>query len=648
MDFAVESHFNKIVHLLDKSDKLNVKEFFDQNVFSGRSGFGEVRENLKTQLTLTKSSISETVRCCLEEWHSHTNSTYLGGKVQWRVQKACKPELLTQAWLKFYQILKTFDVVTNAGSEEFSSLHLCEAPGAFITSLNHFLQQSSASEENRTKWRWRATTLNPHYEGNPGLEMVSDDRFIIKTLDNWDFGPDGLGDLKNSETGKHLADLGPFNLVTADGSVDCQDNPGEQENTVASLLACETTTALSALAIGGNFVIKTFTWFEWSSWSLLSLLCHCFEAVTAIKPVCSKEGNSEVYLVCLNFQGLPKDVTSLLWDHYGKPLNVENIPEKISKRILEASTFFNELQHSAIKSNLKYFQNPKIYRSAKMNINCMQNEIASSFLERFDLSYPVQNSICGNTNFQRLIRPAYPWSPDQTHLIRSSLQKMDYSQAKDVLETVVSSLSPVTAEEETFTLPSEIPVIQCELQLKYGTPYKTLTNSRFCAPLLLQLHNYSRNLYCNIVPVPDGINFIVGRLWKKSIWNSLQTLGLQQKFVLNGFNLFTLVDVGILVLLRQDFEQCVLTEVTPEGSTFEFTGFKGASAKLESALICDEVNEKEQQLLEVVPLSLILDSDLHPLVERANQQTVLRLAQATLALLPENRGPGGGQLTVLL
>ena len=32
----------------------------------------------------------------------------------------------------------------------------------------------------------------------------------------------------------------------------------------------------------------------------------------------------------------------------------------------------------------------------------------------------------------------------------------------------------------------------------------------------------------------------------------------------------------------------------------------------------------------------VADGDLHPLVEQANQQTVLRLAQATLALLPEN------------
>lgn len=47
-------------------------------------------------------------------------------------------ELCTQAWVKFYEVLSSFKIVPDT---DFCSLHLCEAPGAFIAALNHYLQQ---------------------------------------------------------------------------------------------------------------------------------------------------------------------------------------------------------------------------------------------------------------------------------------------------------------------------------------------------------------------------------------------------------------------------------------------------------------------------------------------------------------------------
>jgi hypothetical protein len=50
--------------------------------------------------------------------------------------------LFLQAWCKFYENARSFILVppTVVNTECLNSVHLCEAPGAFITSLNHFLK----------------------------------------------------------------------------------------------------------------------------------------------------------------------------------------------------------------------------------------------------------------------------------------------------------------------------------------------------------------------------------------------------------------------------------------------------------------------------------------------------------------------------
>ena len=79
-----------------------------------------------------------------QKWHQHTASTNHAGAIFHRVKNDINPELLTQAWLKFYECLVQFDVVSSnnisLSNNGFHSVHLCEAPGAFIASLNHYLK----------------------------------------------------------------------------------------------------------------------------------------------------------------------------------------------------------------------------------------------------------------------------------------------------------------------------------------------------------------------------------------------------------------------------------------------------------------------------------------------------------------------------
>lgn len=63
-------------------------------------------------------------------------------------------------------------------------------------------------------------------------------------------------------------------------------------------------TVLQILSVGGNFILKIFTFFRHETVSLLYILCAFFGHVSVTKPESSRPGNSEVccldLLLCLS------------------------------------------------------------------------------------------------------------------------------------------------------------------------------------------------------------------------------------------------------------------------------------------------------------------------------------------------------------
>lgn len=129
-------------------------------------------------------------------------------------------EIGTQAWAKMYELLSNYPLI-NSSQEKSFTLHLCEAPGGFISALNHFLVTRSkfilviesflsyhlSDETVNIDWQWFAQTLNPYYEHDASTAsmLIDDDRLIFHTIDDnhWDFGIDNTGNIMSDVNINH-------------------------------------------------------------------------------------------------------------------------------------------------------------------------------------------------------------------------------------------------------------------------------------------------------------------------------------------------------------------------------------------------------------------------------------------------------------
>ncbi|XP_070571346.1 cap-specific mRNA (nucleoside-2'-O-)-methyltransferase 2-like [Ptychodera flava] len=454
----------------------------------------EVMSELKKQLNATKSLLSDKD---IEQWHEHTMFTNKAGRIVPQIRAQFKPELCTQAWCKFYEIICTYDILPKAAVEsgQLYTVHLCEAPGAFITSLNQYLKRNNVDVE----WNWIASTLNPYYEGNDLSSMIPDDRFIYGTLDHWYFGEDNTGDVTNVKLMMGLVEsckLSDVNLITADGSIDCQSDPAEQEALVSHLHYCEVITALQCLSPNGNFVLKMFTFFEQSSVSLMYLLNCAFQLVHVFKPATSKSGNSEVYVVCLNFLGKSElqEYFPKLVEKFGAAKSKclflpEDIPPSFTEQLIECAKEFKEYQCTTIDSNIKLHTSMSLQE--KRHIEQVRDCCLQMYIERFDVDYiPREQQICPDLYTQEYYLRNQILCGNKTRHLGSFNDRRNEFHWRRHLEVAADGW--ILNEKEDFMLSKSVDLKKDEIsdfKTVNGKCLKRIRSSRVSPPKLLSDFN---------------------------------------------------------------------------------------------------------------------------------------------------------------
>ncbi|XP_015438040.1 PREDICTED: cap-specific mRNA (nucleoside-2'-O-)-methyltransferase 2-like [Dufourea novaeangliae] len=600
------SHFKKLTKNEHENNPFNKRFLINdgkcyslpepQKMFNDPIWLVDQLQALKNKLNDVKSFLNI---YNLTEWHSHTKLRNIAKDVMPRLKREIQPELLTQAWCKFYEIVSSFPLVPishiNNNNKHFKSIHLCEAPGAFITSLNHWLKIN----EPNIQWDWIATTLNPYYDGNPLSLMCTDDRFIRHTLSHWYFGADGTGNIMNL---KNLDELIRFSephndifLVTADGSIDCTDVPGEQENVVAHLHFCETVAALHLLHTGGSFLLKVFTIFECHSVCLIYLLCCCFNEVSMVKPATSKEGNSETYIVCTHFKGpsffLP--YSEKLRQYYEcspekAMFNKNDIPSAFIEKIIECSEFFKSRQITAIQNNIITFHsdNTKKLRDIKQ----IQHMVADKYITYYNLRVLTSGEIVGNVKLkgcrsvntcQRPIQESYNDRCERKHLAPWDQLKAFFNDSTKI-EIHTQSDKPI--QFDSIELPED-------LQITSGKLFRRIRSSGFCNDNVLKMQNSTDDILVNMghniqFPSTENINQLKEVLNQSGhkllifqytddhdshkiinkIYDAVQNLDIGDTLVLTGYSLLSYLNVGLLYVMRCTFESLKLNLCNKTGA----------------------------------------------------------------------------------
>ncbi|ALC42332.1 aft [Drosophila busckii] len=490
--------------LIDEVEQLFSKKFeyqkpvketwtlpLEQSLFSEFYQY-ESLQTLKEELNAVKSKLNN---YGVQEWSSHTNRRDPSGEISWRLKNKTNAEFVTVAWCKLYECLHRYPLVKKP---DLNSLHLCEAPGAFIAALNHYLH--SIHTKNQIKWRWRGTTLNPYYEGNALNEMVTDDRLIYHTLDNWLFHEDLTGNLLDVNNIQHMTEScasefpAGVQLITADGSIDCSAQPDCQEEIVMRLFCAEILSALSILGAGGNFLIKMFTLYEASSVCLLYMLNCSFQQVHLFKPATSKRGNSEVYVICLNYQpqtaGLPRllDAMRLKLADPQNPLAMPLIAKSLIPKdfLLQheiACRRFLQLQVQAIESSIyAYESKDRVYLN---HLHQLRGYVTDMYYKRYKVRelppehYLVQGEQL-NTSLGFTV-PYYGGSFTEREIMRQGdILKQIYCLRRDL-----NQLEKCPSGNGCFTHRKQLGD-RLTLEPLKATPVQTLQSSLFASePVLL-------------------------------------------------------------------------------------------------------------------------------------------------------------------
>ena len=306
---------------------------------------------------------------------------------------------VSQAFLKLYEILMSFDLFKNFDS--VNSFHICEAPGQFIVATGHYM----TSHVKNKKWNWYGQSLNHNSEANIkkyGSGIFADSYGLMKKFpNNWIFGPKNTGDITDIDNINYYAkNYNNINFITSDCGLTKENLDGyvHKEHSMSNLTLCEILFLLKILQKNGCFVIKVFMPIKSKiNVSLLYILYQSFEKLCIYKPQMNP-GSLEVYVVGEGYKICDNNtlnkIETLAQSDIKKIDNNEYIipvPDEFIKMHIDMTETMLEGAKAHILRKMFLYQYPDFFEKNKINLEKLQNDICVEWTKKFKLTYEKNN-----------------------------------------------------------------------------------------------------------------------------------------------------------------------------------------------------------------------------------------------------------------
>ena len=265
------------------------------------------------------------------------------GQLKKRLSKQFRLQVVTNATLKLYEMLNTFQLIAvPPKGQRLRVRAFCNAelPGAFLIALNSYVLGLLTQRvgQGQIDFDWVASSYLPEAAGS-GSTILDDEYGIYAShRDRWFMGPrpnampEGepavSGDVTDSSVVAAIADAvhvrypelpaesihSGATLYTSDAGIDVSGDYNRQEEHTALLNFGQIVCGVLSLAPGGVLVTKQYSFLTEFNREVITVLSPLFDCLRIIKPVTSRPANSEVYLVGTGFRGVSRAMADGLLD----------------------------------------------------------------------------------------------------------------------------------------------------------------------------------------------------------------------------------------------------------------------------------------------------------------------------------------------
>ena len=310
-----------------------------------------IDDNILSELTELKSNISKYNPKLWKKCVCLANSYEL-------VPHLDKIKRISRSFYKLLEIIFKYNLFYNHSPRV---LCLCEAPGGFAECIHYIIPQAKLKVQSK---------LDSYIQFS---KKIPKDSIIYESI--------GKGNIFHPKTKEDIYKrtiYEKFDIITADGGIDCSNNYSKQEVMNFPLIKTEIEIALSCLKDNGVFIFKVYDIHTYKTFNLLKMNIYPnFRKVEIFKPRTSRPCNSEQYFICIGYKGLS---TSDITIQQIKEIN-NNIAKIQIESLKETHTLCKQ-----IGTKKKLYKNTQLLMS-----KYFLNQFKIPYLRDFDADYTKSN-----------------------------------------------------------------------------------------------------------------------------------------------------------------------------------------------------------------------------------------------------------------